>query len=189
VIVGIGHVKQVGKSTAAQALCAQLGFHEISFAGPLKELAYKMDPLVQSGVPTNIGAGRGRLQWVINSLGWDRAKEQMPEVRRLLQNLGVAARETFGEDFWIDQAMAQACLHNDVVFPDVRFLNEFEAVKSENGMLIKIIRPGREAAGHISETELLAVPDDEWDCIIENRGTVLELEAAVVDAVQKFKVK
>jgi len=187
-IVGIGHIKQVGKSTAAQALCAQLGFHEISFAGPLKELAYKMDPLVQSGVPTNIGAGRGRLQWVINSLGWDRAKEQMPEVRRLLQNLGVAARETFGEDFWIDMAFRVDRVEN-VVISDVRFQNEFNAIKDRGGMLIKIIRPGREAAGHISETELLSVPDDEWDCIIENRGTVLELEAAVVDAVQKFKVK
>ena len=37
-IVGIGHVKEVGKDTAAAALVRDLGFRRDSFADDLKEL-------------------------------------------------------------------------------------------------------------------------------------------------------
>lgn len=185
-LIGIGHVQQVGKSTAAQALCRDLGFKEFSFAQPLKDLAFEADPIIFNNAMTNVGVGRGRLKWLVQSVGgWDQAKVQYPEVRRFLQDLGLGARKVFGEDFWVQQAMARA-FDGTVVYSDVRFTNEFDAIKNLGGKVIRINRPGRMAQGHVSETELLSIPDEDWDAVIDNNGQIIDLEQKVVELVRDW---
>ena len=182
-IVGIGYNYQVGKDTAATALCKELGFRRVGFADKLKELALELDPLVTSTSRTvNVAAGRGRLKWTVQGLGWDEAKRHHPEVRSILQRLGVGAREVFGENFWIDQCLGHLPDGANLVVPDVRFWNEAEAIKERGGILIKITRPGHHGDGHVSETEL--VDFDGWDHVIDNTGTVAELEQTVVRIVR-----
>ena len=182
-IVGIGHVKRVGKDVAATALSRELGFQRRAFADKLKDLALLTDPLVTTQIQaTNIGAGRGRLSWVVQGMGWDEAKAVYPEVRRFLQEVGVGARKTFGEDFWVKQAVAGMKKTDNVVFSDVRFQNEIDAVHAAGGKVIRIDRPGHVAEDHVSETALSGF--DGWDAVIVNDGTVQELEAKVVDTVK-----
>ena len=185
IFVGIGHVARVGKDTAAEALCRDLQFQRRSFADPLRDLAYETNPLVTSATRTvNTDIGHGRLQWVLNgSGGWEQAKNMYPEVRTFLQNLGSAARKTFGEDFWIERLLASAKGVDRIVIPDVRHQNEADAIRARGGILIRINRPGRVAAGHISETALV---DFDWDEEFENSTSVADLQANVVSFVKNW---
>jgi hypothetical protein len=183
-IVGIGHVARTGKDVAANALSRDLGFQRRAFADKLKELALLADPLITTQVATaNIAVGRGRMDWVVKGMGWDEAKAVYPEVRRFLQELGTGARQVFGEDFWVKQAVEGIGKAN-VVFSDVRFHSEVDAVHALGGKLIRIDRPGRVAEGHISETALSNF--DGWDAVIQNTGTVQDLETAVVNQVKEW---
>ena len=57
------------------------------------------------------------------------------------------------------------------LIPDTRFINEAEAIKAEDGLVIKVDRPNRPPSGrddsHPSETELLTWP---FDHVILNDG-------------------
>lgn len=184
-IVGIGHVKRVGKDVAATALSRDLGFQRRAFADKLKELALEADPLVTTAVATtNIGAGRGRLRWVVQGMGWDEAKNVYPEVRKFLQDLGLGARLVFGDDFWVNQTLTGVKKTDKIVVSDVRFHSEVDAVHAHGGKLIRIDRPGHSAHGHVSETALAGF--DGWDAVIVNDGTVQDLEAKVVAQVKEW---
>jgi hypothetical protein len=186
VIIGIGHNMQVGKDTAAMALSRELGFIRRAFADPLKDLAFKADPVVSAGsraVTVNYDVGHGRLSWAVKGLGWEGAKATYPEVRKFLQNLGLAAREVFGADFWVDTLLQSLSPNLNYVIPDVRFANEAEAIQNEGGYLIKITRPGRFGDGHPSETSLAEF--EGWDFVYDNTGSIPELEAAVVGFVRE----
>lgn len=182
-LVGIGFNYQVGKDTAATALGRELGFQRVAFADPLRELAMLIDPLITGGTSrVNIGIGHGRYAHTVKGLGYEEAKRVYPEVRQFLQRLGDAGRTVFGEDFWLNQALGRAITFDRVVLPDVRYRNEAEAIKNAGGFLIKITRPGHRGDAHKSETEL--VDYDGWDLVIDNNGSVSELEIAVVEAVR-----
>lgn len=186
-ICGLGHTARVGKDTAAQGLVDQLGFKRVGFADKLKELALLADPLVTSATRTiNTNIGHGRLKHVVTGLGgWEQAKNTYPEVRIFLQNLGVAARKTFGEDFWVDQALPHRLDPADFVFTDVRFISEAHAIKMAGGVLIKIERPGfGPVNGHVSEHEL---DDWDWDEVLVNNGTEAELQAHLVAFVKNLQ--
>lgn len=185
VIVGIGYNYGVGKDAAAQALCRDLGFVRRGFADPLKELAILCDPLVTSSAGTaNVNIGHGRLRWAVAGTGWDEAKQMFPEVRRFLQELGVGARTVLGEQVWIDALFQAISPFDRVVIPDVRFCNEAEAIRKHGGKLVRIMRPGHAGDLHVSERELDGW--DDWDLIVDNSGTLIELEAAVVTAARKW---
>ena len=191
-IVGIGHVARVGKDIAAGALSRDLGFKRVAFADKLKELAILADPIVTGATQaTNVGAGKGRLAWVVQGMGYDEAKSVYPEVRKFLQDLGAGARDVFGEDFWIEQALGprKAKTHPsskaDIVVSDVRYRNEAEEISERGGKMIRIDRPGYAPHGHISETDLAGF--EGWDAVIENVGTVQDLEAKVVNLVKEWQ--
>lgn len=181
-IVGLGHVARVGKDTAANALCRDLGYRRIGFADKLKELAMAVDPLITASTQrVNVQVGHGRLAWTVKGLGWDTTKDTYPEAREILQRLGAGARDIFGENFWIDQALNGVHPEARVVISDVRFKNEAAAIRERGGILIKIDRPGRIAAGHVSEVDLI---DFDWDEVIINDGSVHELDVKVVELVR-----
>lgn len=182
-IVGIGHNYQVGKDTAADALCRDLGYRKISFADKLREFMLEVDPMVSSSTArVNVDVGHGRFRWSVIGLGYETAKQTYPEVRRLLQAAGLAARKLFGEDFWVDQAFRGVGMDDRVVFADVRFPNEAQAVLDADGFLLKVVRPGYAGDDHVSEQALAGF--DAWDLVITNDGSVTELEQKVVQAVR-----
>lgn len=186
-IVGIGFNMQVGKDTSAEALCRELGFRKLAFADPLRQLAMAADPLITSSTRTvNVQSGHGRLAWTIQGMGYEAAKAAYPEIRRFLQALGLGAREVFGEHFWCDQTLGKAeriiMSGGHVVIPDVRFRNEADGIKAAGGLLLKITRPGHSGDGHPSETELADY--DGWDHVIENNGSIVELQYKVVQLVR-----
>lgn len=143
------------------------------------------DPLINANAVTNVGIGSGHLAKLVKSVGgWERGKDTFPEVRRFLQNLGQGCRQVLGEDVWVNLALRNA--PERAVVPDLRYRNEFDAVKAKGGKCIRIDRPGFSGSGHVSETELADVPDDEWDGIVLNDLGILDLQTTVVETVRPW---
>jgi len=92
-------------------------------------------------------------------------------VRRILQWWGTEYRRAQDADYWTKawiKKVAQCDTDRiHILVDDIRFMNELEALKSQGGRIIKIIRPGFNGAGdHASETSL----DDfrGWDHTVQN---------------------
>lgn len=63
------------------------------------------------------------------------------------------------------------------IISDTRFPNELKAVKDKNGITIRVNRPGLKSTDlHPSET---ALDNVEYDYVIDNDGTIQELEDKV----------
>jgi hypothetical protein len=130
-IIGLSGYAQSGKDTVAELLCLNYGFKRISFALPMRDAIYTLNPYVEGG---------NRVVDLVDEYGWDVAKAN-PEVRRLLQVFGTeVGRNLFGENFWIDQAFKRAEEYERVVFSDVRFPNEAQAIQQRGGDVWRINR-------------------------------------------------
>jgi len=167
-LVGFGCRAQVGKDTAAKAT----GFTRMAFADNVRALASVIDPYV-----TDFGL---RLSDAVERLGWEGAKLEINEVRRLLQELGGGSRELLGSSVWVDPTMTRArdlkVQGYGVAISDVRYPNEADEIKSAGGIVIRIDRPDVPRLDHPTEC---ALDDYDFDHVIDNSGTVEELRAAV----------
>lgn len=167
-IIGLTGYAQSGKDTVAKVLVEKHGFKRIAFADKIRELVYETDPMIK---------GDYHLKVMVDAYGWDVIK-QTPEVRRMLQNIGMAARTVFGDLFWVTQALKQVRFTENWVITDVRFKNEADMIKTyDDSQIWRIKRHGVEAVNnHISETEMETYKVDQ---ILQNRGTLEELEELV----------
>jgi hypothetical protein len=160
-IVGISGRKRSGKDTFAARLVSHHGFTRVSFADPLKAVAMDVNPIVYT-LGDQEGIIEIRLADVLGDVGdWETAKE-LPEVRRILQTLGVAVRDHVDPEAWVDAAWRVADgIPGPVVITDVRFPNEVQAVRRWGGKIVRVNRPGLpETDLHISETALDALVAD-----------------------------
>ncbi len=183
-LIAFSGFKTAGKDAAAAVLINEYGFKKIALADPVRDLAYAINPIIESGedefflrpaTPTI------RLRDLIDKFGWDYCKNEYPEVRRLMQAVGTeGGRNLFGENFWVDQLGNRVSdLNSDdsrYVLTDARFRNEGEFVQNNGGTLVWIDRPGLEPDGHASESgELREIAD----YIIRNDSTIEELQEDV----------
>ena len=77
-----------------------------------------------------------------------------------------------------------------VIIPDCRFHNEIWHIKDAGGILIRVVRPGaglKDAFGpHPSEAEMANIPNSDFSAIIENTGTLEDLQHSVDVLVRDF---
>lgn len=70
-----------------------------------------------------------------------------------------------------------------VVVPDVRFKNEVDSLRAHGAKLIRVVRSSAGLVGaagaHTSETEQASIPDEAFDTVIRNDGTIAELGESV----------
>lgn len=118
------------------------------------------------------------------------------ETRHLLQQEGTEkGRNVFGQDIWLRYFDAWTKVFESrgtdaIVTSDVRFRNEASFIKSQGGLLIKLVAPQRnqarldqESGGdeaviqrlqqHSSECDLDQLQDSDFDLIIHNDGEQL----------------
>lgn len=169
-IIGLCGYAQSGKDSVAEILVNNYGYTRVAFADPIRELLYEMNPAVKDG--------GYRLQNVVDGYGWDVAKTAFPEVRTLLQNLGVGARKVFGEQFWIEQALRNVHWEGNFVITDVRYPNEAKELREyDDAQIWRIKRTGVEPVNtHASET---AMDGERVDQIFLNNGTLEDLAVLI----------
>jgi hypothetical protein len=85
-------------------------------------------------------------------------------------------REMFGQHVWIDKALESASGLDRVVYSDVRFHDEAEAILNAGGRLWRVTRPGVGPVNdHKSDNEMDSYPDSAFDLTIVNDSTKEEL--------------
>jgi hypothetical protein len=143
-----------GKTTVANALVENHGFTRLRFAETLKSMTRAF--LAGLGLPWE----------VVNDMVDGELKEQpIPAIggrtpRHLMQTLGTEwGRKCVNENVWVRVASNQArMLREDgaaVVFDDLRYANEANAIVAMGGVVVRIIRPEATVTqAHSSEGEL-----------------------------------
>lgn len=187
-IIGIAGYATAGKDEFARVLCEN-GFYQKAFADKLRQFAAAVNPIVRAETEY---VGRGlcgvseyvRYNDVVSAWGYNLAKAKYPEVREILQRIGTdAGRQVLGDDIWVEAAMRELEPGENYVFTDVRFPNEFWAVRRAGGALVRINRPGVGPVNdHPSET---AVDDLDYDYTIENDGSISDLEGQAISVLDQ----
>lgn len=181
-MIGLAGPARAGKSTAARRMAAHYGYREVSFADSLREAARALNPIVhQDG-----------MRWTLAEVtfGYEGAKdhpEYGAEFRGTLQRLGTeVGRQILGQDVWVNALLSSVdYIVQRVVIPDVRFPNEAAAITERGGVVIRIERDGYEPAGqHLSEH---ALDDWEFDYVLKNNGSVVELHQALDHVLQEVE--
>ncbi len=110
--------------------------------------------------------------------------KKTPKIRELLQQEGTEkGRNIHGEDIWIRYVKAWSELYKSrgikyIIIPDVRFKNEYNFIKENNGIVFRMHAPNRnkdrllkennnnyDIKNHLSEIDL---DDINFDIIIDN---------------------
>lgn len=165
-VIGLTGYAQSGKDTVGTYLKNVYQYQRVAFADSVRDSVALLDPWIADGIHTF------RLSHLLETVGWDEAKVKHYEVRRLLQVMGTeVGRMLFGPNVWIDIAARKAAEHERVVITDVRFANEAEWIRSQDGVVVKVERPGVGAVnGHASENL-----DFDVDHTVMNAGSLHDL--------------
>jgi len=186
VIVGIGHKKQHGKSTAAAIIQSYLqknGYPCVvdSFAEGLKRVLLELFPK--------------QLQYR-HLYGTDADKnERLPDIRipnlkagefvcgrTLMQHFGTEVCRSMYDKIWCTQLANRAAQQPGkvTITADVRFPNEVETILGHNGIVLKIQRPVEPSGNdtHPSETALDGFTG--WSHVVVNDGDMSALESKII---------
>ena len=177
-IIGLNGKAGSGKDAFAGFL-GEVGFTRYAFADAVREAALTINPILS----TNWRASPEhdpkleelRLADVVESYGWDRAKREIAEVRRLLQVIGTEmGRNILGENCWVDIVAKQIAQGDGkAVIADLRFPNEAEYVKENDGLIVNIIRDRNPHAINTAHPSEQYKPDA--DIVIYNDGSLEDL--------------
>lgn len=160
--IAFGYKMGAGKDTAVDYLITKYGGKRISFATPI----YDIQHYAQQRCGFKLEKDRQFLQYV--GTDWARNKEL---------------------NVWVRLAIEATPKEGNVFLSDLRFPNEFEALKKEGWKCVKIVRKHQEkrkgsgSHSHSSEIALDSVPDDEWDVVLHNNGTIEDLYAKLDNMV------
>ena len=202
-IVSVTGLIGTGKDTIADFLCQNHNFKRFSFAASLKDAIssiFNWDRNLLEGSTTESRSWREQKDtWWSERLGMDITP------RRVLQYWGTeVCRNGYHQDIWVASLENKLRnIENDVVITDCRFANEINTVKKLNGITIRVERGNKpiwyDAAisynqgpsnigwalskqtlekhnVHPSEYSSVGL---EYDHIIENNGTIKELNRKV----------
>lgn len=96
-------------------------------------------------------------------------------LRQLLQYFGTEIMQKyFGKRVWINSTLRNRSEYT--IISDLRFIEEYNAIKENNGIVIYINRPNYEFGQHASEREMKELlENDKYDFIINNNGSIEDL--------------
>jgi len=113
--------------------------------------------------------------------------------RLLLQNLGTEVAQSYKKDIWLDvmdSKLKKAEKSTNIfIITDLRFIHEYNYVKNNNFIIIRVLRNNNSNMTHISETDQNNLKDSDFDYIINNNGSINELEICVKNLIYKLSNK
>lgn len=206
-ILGICGFIGSGKDTAADFLCENYGFKRDSFASSLKDTVsavFGWDRILLEGRTPEARAWRETID------SWWAERLDIPHLtpRWILQYWGTeVCRTGFHDDIWL--ASLESRLRNsseDIVITDVRFPNEFDAIRRAGGSIVRI-RRGPEPqwfnlainandgdSNSISQLESMNIHASErsWvgyplDAIIDNDSTIDSLKMELISLLENLE--
>ena len=108
-------------------------------------------------------------------------------IRQLMQYFGTEIMQKyFGKRVWINSTLRNASKYT--IISDLRFIEEYNAVKEQNGIVIYIDRPGYEFGQHASEREMKELLENkEYDFIVINNSSIKRLFNEVKSCCERLK--
>lgn len=171
-LIGVVGSRTAGKATFSSTIVEKYGFEKIPFAYPLKKM-------LREGLGLTLAHTDGALkQLPCAALGGKTPVHAM-------QSLGTEwGRKLIGEDVWLDAWLNASQNNKQVIADDVRFHNEYKAVKERGGIIVKIRRTGVEGAD-AHESELYGM-GFKADYEIWNDGSIDDLKHAASGFMKEF---
>lgn len=176
-ILGFGHQKRVGKDEAtryavahARQLRPDLRIAVLSFGSVIKEVSkhlYNWGGLMDAPYYENHPS---EIEEILPAIG--------KSPRQIWDTIGLAGRD-ISDRTWVELAMQDVDAHL-LVCKDVRGPAEFDLIKMNHGLLVKIVRPGAPQGGPVDRL----LGDRLWDHVITNDGTLRTLNLIVKDLVK-----
>lgn len=167
--IAFGYRMGVGKDEAVSYLTQKHKGIKISFSEPLYDIMY----------------------YAQDKCGFPREKD-----RKFLQFIGTEWARSKYNNVWVNIVTNKNYPKNENFYiSDLRFPNEFKALKNSGWTCVKIVRSlqeNREGTGscsHSSETALDDIQDKEWDYIIYNVGSLHEFYSKLDYIVSKINEK
>jgi hypothetical protein len=112
----------------------------MAFADKLRQLALDVNPVVDVTPEEGVIRYADVLEWY----GYEDAKTMVPEVRRLLQELGTKVRDIVSPDVWVNalyvDMVTMLSRGVNIVVSDVRFPNEAAAITAAGGEVWRVQR-------------------------------------------------
>lgn len=167
-IIGVIGKAHSGKDTVGDHLVKNHGFKRVAFADKLKEHLIKYFGFTEEDVNVT--------------------KDEF--YRKCAQGLGECVRQEIDDYFWVTSALDSFDDEDNVVFTDVRYLNEANAIDRLGGHLVRIVRPNIDdmiayGKDHPSETEQDEI---KVDVLIDNSGSIEQLYGEVDKMMKHFKI-
>lgn len=208
-IIGVVGKARHGKDTIAAYLEQNYRFIRVGLADPMKRICKEVFKFNDEQLYGN-KRDEPDIRYQRNAYG-----NLTP--RYALQTLGTEWGRNCYQDVWIDYGILVAkVLENGyarytvqeglvetekdvgelggVVFSDLRFKNEVDAVRKAGGIVWRVVRPGcplevNGVAGHVSEVEQDGIPDSDLDCVLHNdeEGNLSFLYRQVDEAMEALQ--
>lgn len=181
-----------GKDTFCQLLSRKLtpiydDSAIIAFADPIKEIGRQMFPHISH--QKFFGPSYKRNSEITGAID---SKGNPLTIRTLLQEIGEGSKK-YNPKIWIncfDKALQKAEKSNKklVIASDLRFVDEFNYLKEKDFIVIRIIRNSNSTISHVSETQQDQIKNDEFDLVVQNNGTLKDLENTVYKITDLLKL-
>lgn len=179
-----------GKNSLASILVSNMGLNEtnskmVGIADPMKNIIKGIFPSAKH----ECLFGPSSLRSEIINKKFSDVSGQPLTYRQALLDLGAYGR-LYNNDIWLDLLVNDAEKSTDklaYIITDCRFLNEFNYLKKAGFFCIRIIRNNLKLIDDISETEQDAIPDNQFDYIVKNNGSLKDLSLITFDIINKIR--
>lgn len=166
---------QSGKTTTAEILKEE-GYKIVSFATPLKEMTLRF--------LMGFGYSKGDAERIIKDKNFVIGEIELRS-RDVMQLLGTEwGRELIHKNVWVKMWESRQRLYPYVIVDDMRFPNEYEAVKSRGGLMVKIERREANEKNREKHESEGALDEFCFDRVIYNNGSISDLHDQVLGLLQ-----
>ena len=159
-------------------------FDTISFGDKLKSLLLEIYDLSKSNKYLLYCSEKDSLYFDLekNSIQNSDSASSIP-LRILLQQTADKIKKNFGEDYFIKSLFRTIENYGkkEVIVPDCRYINEYEALREKGFYIIKIERDDILKDNHDSENSAVNLPDNMFDAKISNNGSLKDLAFTCYD--------
>lgn len=202
-IIGVLGPAGSGKDTVSDFLVSKYGFTKIALADPLKRICREVYGFTDEQLwgpsecrnqpDLRYPTGRGFLspRVALQTLGteWGRAMFENTWMEYglrmaegiLLQGGRYSQKKGLYDPGFIERLFSKK--PRGVVFSDIRFKNEVDAIRRRHsGFVVRIKRSGLAqvgVAGHASEEEQKSLKDTDFDYVIDNNGSLEQLYKSI----------
>ena len=167
-IIGLGHRRGVGKDTLTNLMCYHLrekGFDvkHVSFATKLYDICHQLFGWAGFKLQSEYNRDYASKEVILPKIG--------KSPRQILIEVGNHIRSVYSE-VWVHSVLHEKC--DIVISSDLRYPNEYTAIKAANGVAIKVVRPGVPEYDDIADSALK--DHHNWDYTIINDGSIGALD-------------